>query len=285
MNNRITDKSGDVAEYFSTLSDLRRTLPGRRCYQSSSAYLTEDGSPDRRFNGFGDAAELRDLMDGGVKDISAVQGVAAFARKVKPTCAKTREKVTSATNGEFRMGRFLAGKQDCFVKKKRISHPTPKVVKIVVNMSVHCGIEPKQIDNACKVISRNIVALEKSGVRVRLVTCCTGEWPSRGRTKLSVCAVTLKEPEQPLNFRKLLFGLSTTMFRGPLFHWLACEEDVPYTLGHPVQSKSRVLPLLQQVMNADDVYYFTVKDLIDHNERNRNDLEESSRWLADQIKV
>lgn len=287
MHNRIETKDGDVAEYFSTLTEMRRVIPTRRCFQPSESYLSDEGNArgKRSFNGFETREELKDLMDGGAKDISAVQGVAAFAHLSKPTCAKTRLKVRSVVNGEFKMGRYLAGNMDCFVKNKRITQPTTKVIKIMVNMSVNCMTTPKEIDDACKVISRNIVALEKSRVRVRLTACCTGEWTYKHREKVSVCAVTLKEPEQPLNFRKLLFGLSTTFFRGPLFHWLACEAGCPGSLGHPVRSESRLMPLLKQVMNCDDIHYFGIGDIIEMNQRNRNDLEKTVTQIAEKIKV
>lgn len=284
MTGRRLEYDNITVEYFRSLPEMHATLKTREVVYERDAFLTEGYEdychPKKSFNGFSSVEELRRQVVGGSKDIKEVKNVRAFAHSLKCNDLKGRGKKPSCITGQFRMGRYLDGDPMCFDRTVRIMKPN-KLIKLVVNMSADGSVPPEDIEDACKIVARNVVALEKEGYRVRLTVCkCNHFWDN---DTYHTAVVDLKDEGHCVNYRKLCFGLSVMMYRGAFFSWLACEPECPSGLGTAESDEDLVGPMLVKVLNPKGVWYTHLYDLMDLVRKNRHDLYKASDALHAQI--
>lgn len=283
MSVRI-DEGKEHIEYFKSLPEMYAVLKTRTPTYSPTSFLYEGGickeHPDKDFYGFSSVDELTTQIVGGSSDTKFVKEVRAFTGNLKCGTLKVREKEPSFVCGQFRMDKYLNGDPLCFDRAKKIRKPN-KVLKLLVNMSVHCGIDVRDLENACKVVARNVVSLEKAGYRVRLTACACQEF-YHTRSWHTV-AVDLKDEGHCINYRKLCFGMSAMMFRGAIFSWISCENMCNSGLGCPRTNEEVAGERLARVINPNGVWYASIDDVMDLVHENHNDLYKSADVLCGRI--
>lgn len=283
MATRI-DEGRNHIEYFKSLPEMYGTLRKREPVYYPTAFLYDEGgcykTPRKSFYGFDNVEDLKRQIVGGSTDTKFVKDVHAFAGNLKCGTLKVRQREPSFITGQFRMDKYLNNDPLCFDRTKKVKKPN-KVLKLLINMSVHCGIDVKDLENACKVVARNVVSLEKAGYRVRLTACACQNFTHAGTTH--TVAVDLKDEGHCINYRKLCFGMSAMMFRGAIFSWISCEPRCRDGLGMPVSNEEIAGEQLAKVINPNGVWYASISDVMDIVQENGNDLYKASDALCERI--
>lgn len=154
-----------------------------------------------------------------------------------------RRNVNGVCGGVVNVGRALSGAPDCWAQRRKVQ-TCARVVNIVVNTGVHCGVTVGEITAAQKVVLEYIAALEARGVRCNIYAAalCADKWQKRERAaglskKYFGIAVKIKNAGERLNIAKVAYPLTHPAFqRRHAFAWLeTCPGGAHFSNAHAGQ--------------------------------------------------
>lgn len=202
-----------------------------------------------------------------------------------------RRNVNGVCGGVVNVGRALTGAPDCWAQRRKVQ-TCARVVNIIVNTGVHCGVSAAEITAAQKTVLEYIAALEARGIRCNIyaATICADKWQARERNagvskKYFGFAVKIKDAGERLNVTKVAYPLTHPAFqRRHAFAWL---ETVPggahfsdnragQMYGYATTpDRAEMQELLPQIPNAVYIHTEAVYD---------RDADQIKRYIDDQIK-
>ena len=108
------------------------------------------------------------------------------------------------------VGAFLASDPVCMLAKK--NRPTrARVVTIIYNTSVHCGIDANDMAKAGANLLAAINQIEANGIRVNLYAADVTHTTDRKQENL-VISVKIKKDSQPLNIMQIAYPIANPSF-------------------------------------------------------------------------
>ena len=220
---------------FNSLNELYKYLdntPQKKVWQKSSGgYSSTDD--DKKFRGTESMEEARALLSGGwvdgLKMLAPLLRVPAHYSQTK----KTRV-ILGRVGGCVCVPAYCAGSDKCFYSIKRNS--VGRVVDIVYNCAVDCGVKAKEISIQAAKIYNVIRSLESAGTRSNL---WVGEF-SKDNGKYSYIATKIKDSGEAFSALKYAFPIFHPSFARRLMFGVQ-ERLLPvrfYGYGSPVSSKS-----------------------------------------------
>lgn len=198
-----------IFETFETIDEFIREVESRPLSDTYSFSTTAQGftdasydSHDRRFRGVSGYDEAKKQFIEGTK--AAVEMSKAFASEVDP---RQREAANSPCGCVPIVANALRGIPDSMVdiRRKRI----PKATRLVVDMTVHCGISCSDIIRAGKQIIAAVGKLEGQGISTEIM--CTVDSLMCGNV-LTGMGVTIKNAGQGFSAARVSFPMSSPAF-------------------------------------------------------------------------
>lgn len=108
------------------------------------------------------------------------------------------------------VGAYLAGDPVCMLAKKN-RQTRARVITIIYNTSVHCGIGANDMAKAGANLLAAINQIEANGIRVNLYASDVTKTPDRKNENLIV-AVKIKKDSQPLNLMQIAYPIANPSF-------------------------------------------------------------------------
>lgn len=216
-----------ILERFDTIDEFIKEMESRpiaddwKGTRTAENIRTEDIT-DPKFRSVHSYSEAKKKFIEGTK--AAAEMSKAFASEVDP---KQREKVNSPVGCVPIVASALMGLPNSMIdiRRKRI----PKAVRLVVDMTVHCGISCYDITRAGKQIIAAIGKLESQGISTEIV-CSVDSSISNMFTSMGVI---VKTAGQAFNAARVSFPMSSPAFlRVWSFIQTSSLEGLPYDSGY-----------------------------------------------------
>jgi len=171
----------------------------------------------------------------GVPELEAK--VANFVASIETAPANTIKafrQVYAEAGCRVDVARYISGREDCMVSKKRTlkNRPNGRLVKIGVSISALCKVKTSCMENRGAAICALITRLETTGYRVQLDVCSPQSIsPNQAPTAITTC--NIKRFDDQLDLSRLCYCLiSPSMFRVLMFAWARTNhklapKDIP----------------------------------------------------------
>ena len=197
-------------------------------YNSWSEFLASvnhdisTGYNDPKWSGADSVKHAVSMSTDGVPELEAK--VSQFVASIETAPANTIKafrQVYAEDGCRVDVARYLSGREDCMVSKKRtLKHrPNGRLMKIGVNIAGLCKVETACMEMRGAAICALITQLEAAGYRVQ-IDICSPQAMSPDRVVTAITTVNIKRFDDQLDFSRLCYCLiSPSMFRMLMFAW------------------------------------------------------------------
>ena len=217
-----------IMERFESIDEFISVIESRPIadawHYNMTAHEVRGESFDRaRWYGASGYTEAREKFMYGTKAAKAMQKAYAATQ-----VSRERETVTSVCGCAPIVANALRGLPLSMidVRHKR----TPRVVRVVVNMSINSNIDAAQIERAGKAIIAAVGKLDAAGITTEIV--CSADKLLNGR-QLSSCGITIKTAGQAFNAARVSFSMSNPAFlRVFQFAHISGKPEAVYDSGY-----------------------------------------------------
>ena len=166
---------------------------------------------------------------------------------------------------------YIAGVPKTMIAKKRTIVKSPKVITILYNPSVSCGITTSQVVKASIKVMKLINEVESKGVRVNLYVSNFGK---SSRHEIAGAIVRIKAAEEYTNLLKLVYPMvNPSMHRRHFFRFIETADIKDrYWIGgygYPMFSEVEVKKAMDKVGIKFDAY-FSAMEIINNGYNLKN---------------
>ena len=246
------DGKGYTLERYGSIDEFLRTLEGRELvgdYSWRSADLREEEYSDKSFHGVKGYTDAREQFVNGTK-AKAEMNKAYTAMQT----SRKREQVNAICGCVPVVAKAIMGVPNAMIdtRHKRI----PKVVKVVVNMSIRGDTSAREITEAGKKIIAAVGKLEAQGISTEIM--CTAD-KLLNRHQISSCGIAIKNSGQVFSAARVSFSMSSPAFLRT-FQWLqlatnpSAEFDSGYGSNVAYHYSGNKLSNYYKAMYGDGIY-------------------------------
>lgn len=234
----IYDNVGDFVEW------LRKTPQTKKGKEYSTSTRTSDYATS--FAGTESFEAAQELFDNGDAKLSRMIMEQAVSIKAKSKTGYMRSSgIVSNPQGFVpNIGAYLTGHPNNMVNIRQTFKPMSKVLSIVYNISVHCGIKTNQMVSAASKVACAISTLEAKGYRVNVyIGNYNHNFKSKAKNSEVGFIIKIKDAGKPLDPLRIAYPLANpSMLRR---HGLAFLERADFKLssnyGTPASVPSNIL--------------------------------------------
>lgn len=179
------------------------------------------------FRGTKSFEEAQELLKYGDKEKMKLLKKSLEKIRAKGSGYKTRRKVkTSIVGCVPHIPNYLQGIPECMIDVVKTKIKSPKVLTILYNPTVHCGVGAKELSEAGAKMLSYVSSLESQGYRVNLYLMFMSKPSSKAKETLSL-SIRIKSSDQYLDLLKTAYILANpSMLRR---HWFRFTEVAPIT--------------------------------------------------------
>ena len=216
----ILERFDSIDEFIKTIEE--RPISPQYSRDSTAKSVRSDHINDPRWSGAESYDEAKTAFVNGTK--AKTEMSKAFCSDVDP---HQRETHNAPCGCAPIVAHALMGVPDAMIdiRRKRI----PKATRVIVNMSISCGTNAREITEAGKKIIAAIGKLESQGISTEIM--CTADKEVEG--VYSSCSIAIKNAGQAFNAARVSFSMSSPAFlRVFQFAHLSSQPDSPYSHGY-----------------------------------------------------
>lgn len=163
---------------------------------------------DFSFRGTRSFEEAQKLLKYGDKEKMKLLKKSLEKIQAKGSGYKTRRKVkTSIVGCTPHIPNYLQGVPECMIDVVKTRIKSPKVLTILYNPTVHCGIDAEELSEAGAKLLSYVYSLESQGYRVNLYLMFMST-PDIRRTEVISLTVKIKSSDQYLDLLKTAYTLA-----------------------------------------------------------------------------
>lgn len=238
--------------------------------------VNTDLQMNKDWYGFTSKDDLYDLAVHGVKDIQMTQQVQRYAHKAYVQEKEKYSRTTlSVAGGGVNVPLLLSGSPECMYSRKK-ANVKSKIINMGIEVEITSEVGTKEYRHAGMLIAQLISKLEKAGYRIRLNT--VDPYYAHGN-RINVLSVTLKRENEPMNYGRMLYPLtSVSSSRGLGFGWAARNPDFNHDIGCYTETAfdecDKGLKMAELFENSTGLKGFTmfmVKDIVRMYKRDGDD--------------
>lgn len=182
---------------------------------------------DYSFRGTKSFEEAQELLKYGDKEKMKLLKKSLEKIQAKGSGYKTRRKVKTSIVGCIpHISNYLQGIPECMIDVVKTKIKSPKVLTILYNPTVHCGVGAEELSEAGAKMLSYVSSLEAQGYRVNLYLLYMSQPVKRPKETLSMM-LRVKSSDQYLDLLKTAYILvNPSMLRR---HWFRVIEIAPIT--------------------------------------------------------
>ena len=252
-------RNGYIFECFSNISELYNGIKNRKKRPSAREDSDESGYS---FSGTGSLEEAYDLMIHGDTDLcNRIKDKAKSLdiSKILGNVVKRNSTYNSVVGYQVNVPNYLSGVPTDMIANvpKKTSQ---KIVNILVNTSVSCGVDTKSIEKAGSYYYIVIDLLEKAGYRCNVYVLA-----SYSSTDEGYMLVRAKTDKEPFNKEKMAFLLAHPSFHRRInFKWMECVdckgEPTRDGYGSPITDSEKIKSVVDKELKANFIIWNVQKD-------------------------
>lgn len=212
---------------FENVSSFLSHLSTRTENQVFMGRTLSSQDDNKSFRGTSSFEEAQNLLKYGDKENFKLLKKSLEKIQAKGSGYKSRRKVKSSIVGCIpHIPNYLQGIPECMIDVVKVKVKSPKVLNILYNPSVHCGVEAEDLADAGAKMLSHVSSLEAQGYRVNLYLLYMSQPVTEPKETLSMM-LRVKSSDQYLDLLKTTYILvNPSMLRR---HWFRVIETAPIT--------------------------------------------------------
>jgi methanogenic corrinoid protein MtbC1 len=248
-----------ILECFSNVSELYNNLKDRKRRPGAEDSSEEKGMS---FTGTHSLEEAYDLMIHGDKELCKRINEKAKnldINKLLGNAIKRNTTYNSVVGYQVNVPNYLSGIPTDMITSipNRVSQ---KIINIVVNASVSCGVSTSDIEKAGSYYYIVIDLLEKAGYRCNVYSMVSYDHYDKG-----ILLARVKTDKEPINREKMAFLLAHPSFHRRInFKWIECidckGEPTRAGYGTPITNNEEIKKIIDKELKADFIVWSVQQD-------------------------
>lgn len=252
-------RDGYILECFSNVSELYNNLKDRKRRPGARTCSEESGSS---FAGTSSLEEAYDLMIHGDKDLCKRINEKAKRldiSKILGNAIKRNTTYNSVVGYQVNVPNYLSGIPTDMIANIP-TRKSQKIINIIVNASVSCGISTRDIEKAGSYYYIVIDLLEKAGYRCNVYSMVSYSHNDKG-----ILLARVKTDKEPINREKMAFLLAHPSFHRRInFKWIECidcdGDPTRSGYGTPLTDNKSIKTIIDKELKADFIVWSVQQD-------------------------